>query len=328
MRDLGRLGGADTGEARASALAALERSLSDDGAAGVRAEAALALADAGAHESIGALVQATRDEHVRVRQMALIALGELAAPEDEHARRAVERALSDGAPQIRFQALVALNRISPTDTADRILRHIDDDDPHIRYIAWRIAEEQWLNPHNDASVQSAPDELMGRARKALRDDAAEVRLAAAIVLGRAGQTDGADVIAEAVNRGAGAREPEDEEAAIELAGALHVDSARPGLERRAFGAFGLSGLVSAGWSRQPFAWQARVALAKWGHPRARTDILRGLGAWTRDGRTLAVAAAGQAQLHEARELIAGMRGDASRADPRAVEEALAALDQN
>jgi HEAT repeat protein len=78
-------------------------------------------------------------------------------------------------------------------------------------------------------------------------------------------------------------------------------------------------------ARDPFAWQARVALARLGHDRARQGILKGLRAWTRDVRTLAVAAAGRARLTEARALIETMRGDPERADPEAVEVALGLL---
>jgi hypothetical protein len=68
-----------------------------------------------------------------------------------------------------------------------------------------------------------------------------------------------------------------------------------------------------------------VALARMGHERAQREILRELSARDRDLRTLAVAAAGRARLVAAREPIAAMKGDARRADPDAVDEALAAL---
>jgi hypothetical protein len=114
------------------------------------------------------------------------------------------------------------------------------------------------------------------------------------------------------------RDREDEAAAIELAGRLKLEGAKPGLEKRAFG-----GLL--GFRRDPFAWHARVALARMGHERAQREILRELSASDRDLRTLAVAAAGRARLVAAREPIAAMKGDARRADPEAVDEALAAL---
>jgi hypothetical protein len=104
--------------------------------------------------------------------------------------------------------------------------------------------------------------------------------------------------------------------AMELVGQRGLAGARAGLARRAFG---LSSLVS------PLRWHALVALARLGDERARRTILRGLDAWTRDARTLAVAAAGRAGLCDARPKIDAFRGDARRADPDAVNEALGAL---
>jgi hypothetical protein len=63
-----------------------------------------------------------------------------------------------------------------------------------------------------------------------------------------------------------------------------------------------------------------------GDARARAAILRALSAYSRDTRTLAVVAAGRANLFEALPIIAAMRADERRADPTAVEEALKALD--
>jgi HEAT repeat protein len=309
VRDLGRIG-AGTGDRAARAIDALVALLAEDGAPGIRAEAAVALADAGAQGALEAVLRALNDDHPRVRQMALVALGEIGGG-DVRARQAVERALSDRAAEIRFQALVAFHRLAGDEALEAVAGALEDEDAHIRYVAWRICEERWVESGQ------ATQELLARARDALGDEAAEVRLAAAIVLGRAGDDFGADALAEAVNAGTGARELEDQQTAIELAGELRIEKARRGLERRAFGVFGVS--------RDAFAWQARVALARMGDARARAGILRGLAGWTRDGRTLAVAAAGRARLAEAKPTILAMRGDAARADPEAVEDALALL---
>jgi hypothetical protein len=74
------------------------------------------------------------------------------------------------------------------------------------------------------------------------------------------------------------------------------------------------------------SWHARVALAELGHVRARSAIVQGLSAWSRDARTLAVAAAGRARLVEARERLKRMVGAPGRAEPDAVKEALAAIE--
>ena len=112
-------------------------------------------------------------------------------------------------------------------------------------------------------------------------------------------------------------DPEDEQTAIVLVGELGVAGAIPGLERRAWGLFGLG--------RRRFAYEAQIALAQLGNARARATILRGLSGWTRDTRTLSVVAAGRARLTEARAAIQAMQRDEKRAEPNAVKEALELL---
>jgi len=314
LRDLARL---SLGDDRQVALAALAKALREDGEPSVRAGAAVALADAEAQECIEAITLATRDESDHVRQMALIALGEVARPGDEGARAAAERGLCDAAPAIRYQALIAIYRVCGEDAVAVVLERLSDADEQIRYVALRLLEEHWLEepaaPRADRALEPA---ALERVRPALEDSSEAVRLAAAILLARAGDSAGQGALIAAVNSRRAAREPEDEHAAVELAGELKLEAARRGLERRAF-----SGLLS----RDRFAWQARVALAKMGDKRAKRSILRDLKAWTRDTRTLAVAAAGRAQLVEARQLLRAMRGDEKIADPHAVDSALAEL---
>ncbi len=305
VHDLGRLAG---GDERDAALAELVKVLEHDEAAAVRAEAAVAMADAQAHEHLDELIAALDDGHTRVRQMAMLALGEAARPGDAKALEVIKRALHDGSAEVRFQALIALHRIAGEDAEQALLDKTHDDDPHIRHVALRLAEERHLE-----SGGELPEPLRLRARAALRDDDISVRVAAAILLARAGDEKGKKVIAEAVNSGKGV-DPEDEQAAIQLAGELRIEAARGGLMRRAW---------SMVPSRRPrFKWQARIALAALGDARARQSILRGLDAWSRDARTLAVAAAGRAGLSEARPLIEAMSRDAARADPDAVRQAL------
>ncbi|MBK7581543.1 MAG: HEAT repeat domain-containing protein [Myxococcales bacterium] len=313
LRDLGR----HAGEGSQDAVSRLRAALLEDAAAGVRAEAALALADAGVKGVLPDLVRAvTEDESLRVRQMCLVALGEIAGTDAEAAVEVVdvvEAALADPRPEIRFQAMVAFAQVGGERSVDALFRALEDPDGHVRYVGLRLAEERWVGEHTSV----APARLASRARVLLDDEVAEVRLAAALLLGRLGDKSGADVLVVAVGTGSGTHEPEDAEAAIELAGELGLAAARAGLVKRAFGLFGVS--------RDPFAWQAKVALARLGDARARSSILQGLDAWTRDARTLAVAAAGRARLKEARTLILAMRGRPERAEPSAVEESLRLL---
>jgi hypothetical protein len=107
---------------------------------------------------------------------------------------------------------------------------------------------------------------------------------------------------------------EDEQAAVELAGALGLVEAEPLLERRAHSFL----------NRDALGFHARVTLAKLGNERAIAAILRGLSAWSFNARTLSVVAAGRAGLVQARERIVEL---GERVDRAAAEEALLLLDQ-
>lgn len=312
VTDLGRLA-ADV-EHREQALGALVRALDHDASMRVRAEAAVALADAVATEQLPALIRASQSPAERVRQMALVAIAELASAGDMEALAAIEPAIDDEAPSLRFQGLIAVLRVSPVRAERAILDALDDDDEQIRYLAVRLVEERWL----DETGGPLEDRVVKRVERRLEDRVARVRLAAAILLGRAGKTSGLGEIARALNESKRLDDVDDEDTAIEMVGALGIEEARPGLERRAFGWLGVR--------RDGFAWHSRVALARMGDARATSSIERGLTALSRDTRTFAVAAAGAARLTSLRDRIAGMRGDESRADPQAVEDALALLE--
>lgn len=297
------------GATRREALELLASALSEDTTAAVRAEAALALADTRACEHTDALVHAAlHDGSGRVRQLSLVALGEVAPASHQPARQAIEHALESQAPELRFQAVIALHRLAGEEALPAVVTHTDDEDAQVRYVCWRILDEHW-------SEHAPPGDVLEHARDALSDASSEVRLAVALLLARLGDDSGGPVIASALNAFRRPTHPEDEHAAIELAGKRGLVQAGPGLERRAFGLFRSSG----------DAWHARCALARLGNDRARTAILRGLCAWSRDTRTAAVLAAGRAGLAEAREPIARMQGDDQRADPETVAEALSAL---
>ena len=308
LRDLVRL---TESPDRARALGALCEVMASDADVHVRAAAALALGDAEALESRAELVSAVQSGPVQVREMALAALGEIADPSDSEVLALIEAARLDAAPEMRFQALIALSRVARPALLERLIDATRDVDAEVRQIAYRLAEEQVLSDH-----VPLPEPLRQRARAALRDDEPGVRLAAAILLARVGDPSGADVIRAVVERKDRVPSLADEQAALELAGELQISEARAALSRRAFGFFGLF--------RDPLAWHARVALARLGDPQAKAAILRGLSAFTRDARTIAVAAVGRARICEARATLRAM--SAAQADPETVAEALAQLD--
>jgi hypothetical protein len=306
-------------DARDRVIHALKKAIRDDEAE-VRAAAATTLADLQAAEALPDLLLAVEDESPLARQMAITALGEIGDP---RATERLRRALGDPRADVRFQAAIAFPRVSASREAaiEALLAATRDEDALVCHIALRMAEELSSADGEDGGVDAR---VLVRARALLAHDAAEVRVASAILLaavetpGSALRRASEEILVQVASGGLKTRDREDEAAAIELAGALGLEAARPGLERRAFG--GLLGL-----RRDPLAWHARVALARMGHARACREILRELSAADRDLRTLAVAAAGRARLAAAREPIAAMRGDEARADPDAVAEALAIL---
>ena len=307
LADLVRHAKADARERVTLALIALLRS---DPHAEVRAEAAVALADAEASGARTALLAALDDPMLRVRQMALLALGELGEPGDRALGERLAGALAAPEAALRFQALIACERLLPERAPELIGTALADADDEVRAMALRLARQRWPE-------QDAPAELVALARKALGDVAAIVRASAALWLAPHGDARAAEVLVGVVTGKVRVESGGDLEAAIQLAGKLRLEAARAGLERRAFGLLQRT---------SPLAWHARVALAQLGDERARRTILRGLYAWSRDASTLAVVAAGRAGLAEASARIRTFAGNSRQAEPEAVAEALSLLE--
>jgi HEAT repeat protein len=297
----------------AVAVGAMTAALREDPSPQVRAAAAIALADAGAKDAVDAVLAATSDANARVRQMALIALGELADGADARVVRVVRDALASDAAAIRYQALIAANALALPFVEEALARGASDADEEVRHVSLRLLEER--SPAEGTRIQPN-DGSMRTAVERLADPSLRVRLAAALLLGHAGDRRGTKVIVEAVETLGGPLDPQDEQAAIALAGELALREAVPGLSRRAFRPFGRA---------RDFAYDARIALAQLGDRRAKASILRGLAAFTRDARTHAVVAAARARLVEALPVIEAMQSDERRADPAAVRDAVMAL---
>jgi HEAT repeat protein len=297
-------------DAREDVVRALERALREDDAPNVRSAAALGLADVGGSEALSALLVAMEDADVHVRQMAITALGEIG---DSRATERLRRALADQRAEVRFQAVIAFARVCNDDAGiiEALLARMNDADPLVCHIALRVAEE--VAERNGGEIDPL---FLDRAKELLTHEAPLVRVAAAITLARAGSRLGTKVIVSLIRGAIKTDDAEDEAAAIELAGTLGLEEARVGLEKRAFGGI---------FGRDRHAWHARVALACMGHERAVREIKRELEAWDRSKRTLAVAAIGRARIRSAEPTLRAMVGDASRVDPHALEEALAAL---
>jgi HEAT repeat protein len=315
IRELGRHAAEERG---GEALSALLQAVTEDPSPDVRGAAAVALADAGAHTAVGPLVKAFGDVSLNVRQMALLALGEVATADDARVTPLVEAGYDDDAAAIRFQALIAASALDLASAEAALVRALSDGDQEVRHVALRLLEERATS--EEGAVRPSPA-VFAAAVEALKDATLRVRVAAAILLGGAGFRDGEAVIAEAIAETSarpGAIDREDEQAAIVLAGDLRLDAARGPLSRRLRRFFG----------KDRFLFDVRVALAQMQDPRAISEILRGLGARSRDERTLFVAAAGRAGLASAKTTLLSMRGNAARAEEAAVEDALAAIDRS
>jgi HEAT repeat protein len=294
---------------RERAIAALVGALSDE-SAGVRSSAAVGLGELDASEALQHLLVRVEDDDGHVRQMALVALGEIG---DERALPRLRRALDDTRPEVRYQAVIAVGRLAPVAEAARALAHaVADSDESVQYIALRVAEERFVAEDDREAFQP----LAAAARKELAAKAASSRVhaAAAIVLARLGDTSASAAILQII-RGALACDKEDEQEAVELAGELGLREAIPDLERRAFG--------SVRFIRDTCTFHAKIALARLGHERARTEIRRDLSARRTDTRAAAVVAAGRARLVD----LAGeiRRLEDADVDPGLRDEALALL---
>ncbi len=310
---------ADRGE---RAVAELIGGLEDNHGA-VRAAAALSLAESSSTDAVEALVGVIEDEVAEVRAAVLTALGEMGA---EAAAKVVAQALDDEVAPVRFQAIIAYVRLGPDRdcVVQQLLRATEDEDALVAHIALRMAEELGGPDEHDGQDEQDSEpvdpRIVERAAELLGHESPIVAVAAAVILGRCGRNDGAQILVDVASGALKTDQSDDEAASLELCGELGLSQATASLERRAFGRRGLLGLRS-----DPLAWQARVALAALGHQRASDWIMRELGSWTRERRTLAVAAAGRARLTRAADAIAAMRGDPARADQDAVQEALLLL---
>lgn len=311
VRDLARY---TESPGKEQAVETLRRALEEDASAEVRGAAAVALADVGAEGSTGVLVGATLDRADHVRQMALLALGEIGVGTEGGALAAIHRALGDGSPAIRFQGLIALVRLASGAAEPSLITATRDDDAEVRHIALRLLEERATD---ETGGIHASAEALDAAEAALSDADLRVRTAAAILLARSGRSTGHAALVAACESSGRRLDSEDEQAVIDLVGELGIEAARPALERRAWGAFGLR--------RTRTSHAARVALARFGDERAIDSIERSLRAWNRDERTLAVVSAGQARLVRLEAELRALRDKPERVPPEAVEDALSLL---
>lgn len=292
-------------DVRKKALPMFVKLLSDEHP-GVRSAAAVALGDLHAKENVDDLLKAVDDEDLHVRQMVLNALGEIGDP---RALPCIEKGLSDRRPDVRYQSVIALGRAGASAEAieQAIFSATSDDDDAIVHIAFRLAEERLDQGH------ALSARMITRAKALLEKGSPHVQLVAAILLAKAGDDAARTTIAKVVRGeklGGVAPEKEDEDAAVEVTGALGMKELIPTLERRAFGL--------KRWVANTSSFHAKIALARMGHARAKKDILDGLDSVRWQVRSASVVSAGRARIVEAKTKIESIEG----VDPTLVEEAL------
>ncbi len=294
-----------------AAVAALKEALADADME-VRCAACVAVADAGATAATGALRALLRDGHVRVRQMALLALGEVGERGDSDVAGAIRPFVNAADAALRFQSLHAFALVEPPreDLRDVLVNALDDKDQEVRYLAVRLLEERLVA--EDGTMQP---EIEAAFRHALDDSELRVQLAAAIAL----PAESADqriraLLVRAASAKGSDQVDEDLAHAMERCGELGLREAIPALEVRAF----------KGLRKDTLTYQARVALARMGHPKAKASILADLRSWNRDRRNQGVASAGLARMTEARDNLERLR---SSVDPATLDEALALIDE-
>ncbi|HEY8942612.1 MAG TPA: HEAT repeat domain-containing protein, partial [Polyangiaceae bacterium] len=172
----------------------LRRALLEDADAEVRADAALALADAGARLAAPDLCRvAVEDLSTRVRQLALLALGEIgeAGPP---VLAVLEKAGRSELPEERFQALLALHQLGANSAKTALIEGMADADAEVRRLAFRVSRAEW------SEAVELPPEVREKARAALTDEDPGVRVAAALALADFGDASGKSLLLEIVQR--------------------------------------------------------------------------------------------------------------------------------
>jgi len=300
--------------AAATVVSKLEQLALEDSVIEVRVAAMLALVDGGAKQSVGSMVQLARSGVPRIRQIALLALAELAEPGQTEAIGAAMQAVVSPLPALRYQGLVALKSLQQDDSTNVIMNQLTDEDSEVRWVAVRLLEELCIRECPDDSVPVNPNRnaVKDAVRPLLKDLSPRVALAATLLLSRLRDATAVESLAGWLARSAAKLDPQDEQAAIELAGQLGLASAKADLERRAWPLL---------WEG-PTTWTARVALAQLGDARARQSILQNLFSNSPMKCARAIEAAGKVRLEQARARLQYLLANPSGFDVDAIQSAL------
>jgi HEAT repeat protein len=223
---------------RSKVVAALHELAANDTDTEVRVQAILALADAGARESVQLLLELARTACPRVQQNSLLALSELGAPDDPTAVEVAVQAVASTLPALRYQGLVLLRNLRGSEGLAAIAERLNDEDPEVRWVAVRLIDE--LLP---AGLREPPSlangfpigfEVIDRLRTMLQDPTPRVATAATLTLARLGEPQAVDRVAGMLDGKGIQLDAQDEQAVIELIGRRRLRTAQRALERIAW----------------------------------------------------------------------------------------------
>lgn len=310
VRDLARV---SENEDRTERILLLQRALGDESAE-VRREALVALADLKAAEARDRVLSLLRDPEIKVRQMAVMCLGEIAKEGDEEVAGRLASLLRAGDPSIRYQALIAHGRVKPADASLDLLPALRDEDAEIRELSVRLVDEVLLAGGNGISSQLK--EALVHA--ATEDENARVRLVAELLCAELGLVAPREMICLVIARRFRVREPRDEQRAVALAGRLELTDAAEDLRRRAFGRLG--------FSLDPFRWVALASLCRWGDKRAFEKLKAALGDRSPVDRMMALESLGDSGHPAALSLLRARSDNPGNLDPEVLAEALSNLE--
>lgn len=257
----------------------------------LRRQALLSLADLGAKEACADVEPLLSDPEIPVRQLAVMALGELADPSDDRLVGRIGSLLTAGAPAIRYQALSATVHLRPLHSQEPLLRALQDVDQEVRVLALRLVEEALV-----ARDEALVDALVLQIDRAARDAESSVRLMGQLLAHELGREAAVDAIVDCVRGRIRPAEARDEQMAIEWVGRLGLQEAVPILRRRAFGWFG--------WSVDPFKYTALGALARLGDGSAWSKLLKLLHSRSSSERAWAIDALSKSGRREALDALA------------------------
>ncbi len=255
-----------------------------------------------------------------MKQIALLALGELAEFDSKEAVEAALEAVESALPALRYQGLVTLSSLKRADALDDLLSKTTDDDPEVRWVAVRLIDELCF-PHEarstDPPLLDGPNvTYANKLLPLMQDQVPRVAVAATLLLCRLGDVSAINKLPAWLSPAPYKLEPQDEAAAIDLVGQLGLASAKAQLQRRA-------------WRRLwegPMTWSARVALAQLGDARARQAILQSLYSNSPLKCARAIEAVGRIGLKEGKARLEFLLANPASYDVETIRSALQRLD--